>query len=203
MPQLEVALAQCSPACAEGLHLVLDGEEVQSRSESTPQCRLAWLSWRLTFEVRRGRRRGSPPAGGMIRTTRRRAGCLAVGPRLDRGVRPHWLRCRMHLQLPQGYTTCTPETLASSLNRFTCLEPATTSSSLADQLNRIGTEASRTRTLPGSSGSEAPLVSIETWLLVPVVAPQSLVNATAVQAPDGEVMRWTSLFAHRESQPAT
>jgi len=42
----------------------------------------------LTFEVRRGRRRGRPVAGRMIRTTWRRLACLAVGPRLDRGVRP-------------------------------------------------------------------------------------------------------------------
>ena len=42
----------------------------------------------LTFEVRRGRRRSAGPAGGMINSTRRRAWCFAVGPRLDRGVRP-------------------------------------------------------------------------------------------------------------------
>ena len=42
----------------------------------------------LTFEVRRGRRRSAGPAGRMISTTWRRARCFAVGPRLDRGVRP-------------------------------------------------------------------------------------------------------------------
>jgi hypothetical protein len=41
----------------------------------------------LTFEVRRDRRRGARPGARMIDNTWSRAWCLAVGPRLDRGVR--------------------------------------------------------------------------------------------------------------------
>ena len=43
----------------------------------------------LTFEVRRDRRIGARPARRMIDLGASRAWCQAVGPRLDRGVRPH------------------------------------------------------------------------------------------------------------------
>jgi hypothetical protein len=46
----------------------------------------------LTFEVRRDRREGARPGGGRIDNARSRAWCIAVGPRLDRGVRPHCRR---------------------------------------------------------------------------------------------------------------
>ena len=42
----------------------------------------------LTFEVRRDRRQSARPGGRMISLTWSRAWWFAVGPRLDRGVRP-------------------------------------------------------------------------------------------------------------------
>ena len=43
----------------------------------------------LTFELRRDQREDARPDGGMISKAGRRAWRLAVGPRLERGVRPH------------------------------------------------------------------------------------------------------------------
>jgi hypothetical protein len=43
----------------------------------------------LTFELRRDRRQGARPDGWMINRAGRRAWWLAVGPRLERGVRRH------------------------------------------------------------------------------------------------------------------
>ena len=42
----------------------------------------------LTFELRRDRRQSARPGGGMINLTWSRAWWFAVGPRLERGVRP-------------------------------------------------------------------------------------------------------------------
>jgi len=47
----------------------------------------------LTFELRRDRRRDARPGGWMISEAGRRAWWLAVGPRLERGVRQRHARC--------------------------------------------------------------------------------------------------------------
>jgi hypothetical protein len=58
-------------------------------------CDLAVRGVRLiTFEVRPDRRQDDPPAGRMISTTWKRAGWIAVGPRLDPVVRRRHLSNR-------------------------------------------------------------------------------------------------------------
>ena len=47
----------------------------------------------LTFELRRDRRRDARPDGWMINKAGRRAWWLAVGPRLERGVRQRHAKC--------------------------------------------------------------------------------------------------------------
>ena len=49
-----------------------------------------WFLRGLTFEVTRDRRWGAWPARPMMKHTASRAKCPAAGPRVDRGVRPHW-----------------------------------------------------------------------------------------------------------------
>jgi hypothetical protein len=66
-------------------HWICSGEapgpsRVEAWGFCLPRC--------LTFEVRRDQRRGARPARPMICPTASRAWCHAVGPRLDRRVRP-------------------------------------------------------------------------------------------------------------------
>ncbi len=68
--------------------------------------------WRLTFELRRDRRQGARPARCKMNHCTARAWWLAVGPRLERGVRPH---CAVrdvsrHVFKRQGRTRAAPGT---------------------------------------------------------------------------------------------
>jgi hypothetical protein len=72
------------------------------RAVLRPYAEAAMLG--LTFEVKRDRRWGAWPAMPMMYYTAARAKCPAVGPRVDRGVRP---RCSM----PRGQevgSVCAP-----------------------------------------------------------------------------------------------
>ncbi len=57
---------------------------------------------RLTFEVTRGRRWDAWPAWRIVHLGAARARWPAAGPRVDRGVRPHWGRSELIAAVPSG-----------------------------------------------------------------------------------------------------
>ena len=93
---------KCAPASEGGTeHCIAsvigaDGDDLAANQSAELCGQVAWKAPNacgvvlrdLTFELRRARRGGARPAGRMICLTWRRAWWLAVGPRLERGVRP-------------------------------------------------------------------------------------------------------------------
>ncbi len=65
-----------------------------------------WCLRRLTFELRRDQRQDARPGPvKMYSVPPGRAWWLAVGPRLERGVRPHWFDARASQHFPRIATT--------------------------------------------------------------------------------------------------